>query len=244
MTVRTNDFFCSPQIRSFLLIAIVLQLATNLLAQDKIDCSRRADLLELALNVPDTLDRDTPDITEYLHRHALNDRELLMLFHYWIAHNIDYDVGKFLQGCTEYTDVFATLETGLAMCQGYAELLCDFCDWVDIKCVVIHGYVKGFGYTRGYLDTPNHLWNAVKVDGQWELFDVSWASGYLEPSFNGPSYVRSIKEQYVFADPEVLILTHFPLDERWQLLDQPVTKSDFFSRRHNRQRLIFQNQNK
>ena len=64
MTIRKNGFFASPQIWKILLIAIVLQPAMNLPAQDKIDRSRQADLLEVALNIPDALDQDTPEITK------------------------------------------------------------------------------------------------------------------------------------------------------------------------------------
>ncbi len=234
------NIFFSDSHKYLLLITLLLLSRTDLMAVKKNDHSRKTELMEYALNMPDTLYRDTPEITEYLQQFALNDRELLMLLYYWVAHNVDYDVEKFLEGSMEYTDVFHTLETGLTMCQGYAELLCDFCDWLDMECEVIKGYVKGFGYTRGHLNSPNHLWNAVKLDGQWELFDISWASGHLEPSSGSLRYVRALNEQYVFADPNILILTHFPLNQEWQLLDQPLSKSEFFSRRHNRMRLMFQ----
>lgn len=195
-------------------------------------------LYQHALNMPDTVIMDTPEITDYLKTQARNDRELIMLFYYWIAQHISYDVEKFLERDLIYEDVFYTLEHQKTTCEGFVELFCDFCDWVDIPCEIIGGYTKGFRYAGEPLDEINHVWSAVYIDDQWHLADISWGIGYFERSRRGrmPTYQVNLREYYIFADPSFLILTHLPEDEQWQLLENPISREEFFSRAHDRKR--------
>ena len=35
--------------------------------------------------------------------------------------------------------------------------------------------------------------------------------------------------KYLFGKPDYFILNHFPSDEKWQLLEKPITKDEFSS---------------
>jgi hypothetical protein len=43
-----------------------------------------------------------------------------------------------------------------------------------LDSVVISGYA-GFGVTRKNMEANRHAWNAVKINGQWEFVDPTWA---------------------------------------------------------------------
>lgn len=69
---------------------------------------------------------------------------------------------------------------GKALCEGYAKAFKVIMDKLDIPCVLIAGAacngidgVDSDGNTAEATYEP-HMWNAVKVDGQWYGVDVTW----------------------------------------------------------------------
>ena len=112
------------------------------------------------------------------------------------------------------------------VCEGYSLIFKEICDDLGIISDVIRGYTKTqpkeIGTNREAMD---HIWNAVQIDGEWKLVDTTWASGYL----SGNGWNHEFNDGFFFADPERLILTHFPKYEKWQLQENKVTKKEFFS---------------
>jgi len=53
---------------------------------------------------------------------------------------------------------------------------------------------------------PNHSWNAVFIDGNWQLVDCHWATRYLQAERNTP---ESLVYEYVCA---VQFMTDLSLD--------------------------------
>lgn len=185
-------------------------------------------LLFFVSHAPDSIGNDTFDIVEYFQLVTKDTSELVKLFALWIISNVDYDLKKYLKGDMTYTDIGTTLATRKTMCQGYSELLCDMCEWANIECEVIRGFVKGFGYFGKPFETPNHLWNVVYIGNHWKIVDVTWAGGYMNNKGRIPSFVKEIREQYIFANPDSLILTHLPVEQKWQLLKNPISLDKFF----------------
>ncbi|HPJ13143.1 MAG TPA: transglutaminase domain-containing protein [Caldisericia bacterium] len=187
-------------------------------------------LLYYASQAPSPEGSDTFNAVEYFQTITKDSADLVKLFVYWIAKNIEYDTDKLLSGDLTYTDVENTLETRKTMCQGYSELLCDMCYWADIECEVIRGFVKGYEYSGKPFDTPNHLWNAVYLENRWKIVDATWASGFLEKKGRKPRFVKKIREQYIFANPDSIILTHYPVDKKWQLNDCIISIREFYGK--------------
>ncbi|HPG10857.1 MAG TPA: transglutaminase domain-containing protein [Chitinophagaceae bacterium] len=110
-------------------------------------------------------------------------------------------------------------KTRLAVCDGYSRLLATMCEYAEIPAAVIIGYGRpGSGRPRSF--GVNHYWNAVYFEGQWHLLDATWASGYIIESSR--EFVRSYSARYFLTDPAVFINDHYPDDQRWTLLDEPV----------------------
>jgi hypothetical protein len=65
----------------------------------------------------------------------------------------------------------------------------------------------------------------VKAGGGWRLLDITWAGGYVN---SDDQYVKHFSGGYFFTDPSEFVLSHWPLDAMWQLLDHPITKSEFY----------------
>ena len=72
-----------------------------------------------------------------------------------------------------------------------------YCSYSGMHCVTLPGWAKGVDYKPGAPITstpPNHSWNAVFIDGNWQLVDCHWATRYLQAERNTP---ESLVYEYV-----------------------------------------------
>ena len=112
------------------------------------------------------------------------------------------------------------LKRGTAFCDGYARLFRSLCTHAGIEAVCIQGYARNNWKNKPGRFGVNHYWNAVRIDGQWNLLDVTWASGFVNWQ---EEFVQDIDLDYYLAKPENFIRDHYPDDSRWTLLnDSPV----------------------
>ncbi|KAH3840510.1 hypothetical protein DPMN_113960 [Dreissena polymorpha] len=126
----------------------------------------------------------------------------------------------------------------------YSTLFALMCRKAGIKCAIINGISKGFGYNVGDKKVA-HLrdrWAAVYIDG-WRLVHPLWSyktittykSGHWNPDCklsNGISDTASddgtngakheFNEFYFLTDPQELINMCFPDDDQWQLIDNKL----------------------
>lgn len=180
-----------------------------------------------ARSAPARVTNDLHQLATYLSQPAANDREKVRSFYVWITNNIAYDVQAFRQyrpGRYEKVRPEEVLKKRKAVCQGYAELFQALCQRKGIACYVVPGYSKG-GYSENRdFSRGDHAWNAVKIDEQWYLLDVTWGSGGLNDQLE---FVKKFDEAYFLSDPAVFVQHHLPLDPVWQLLDCPVDMESF-----------------
>ena len=183
---------------------------------------------EHARQAPSSVTKEVEKLTQYLVKPAKNDTEKVRSFYVWIAENISYDVKAFVHyRPSRYQPVAPdeVLKQRKAVCQGYADLFQEMCRLVNIPSRIVPGYSKGFGYQGNEtFDHADHAWNAVRVDGQWHLLDVTWASGGINDQLK---FVKNYQDRFFLTDPSVFIQDHMPLDPMWQLLGCPVSMSAF-----------------
>ncbi|OHX66460.1 transglutaminase domain-containing protein [Flammeovirga pacifica] len=187
-------------------------------------------------------------LTQNLTKDLSSDKDKYRSIFYWICTNIEGDrfsnsknqqmrmkYSKDEEKLIEWNNSFAKkvfkilVDENKTVCTGYAYLLRSMCQMVNIECVIVDGFgrsIQSVFFTKDNL--PNHSWSAVKLDGQWYLSDPTWASGY----FKNKEYTFTFKfnEGYFLSSPEQFILTHFPMDQQWQLLDKYLTFDDFTQR--------------
>jgi len=169
--------------------------------------------------------RSITELSAALEGIAGTDREKTRALYIWITENIAYDTDSFFRGISGPTDSAGTFRSRKSVCEGYAELFTEIGTRLGLDVVTIHGYAKGWGYREG-LDPGgiNHAWNAVRIDGEWHLFDATWGAGYV----NGRDFIRRYREFYFDTPPEEFIFTHYPEDTSFQVLNNPVSRRDFF----------------
>lgn len=138
--------------------------------------------------------------------------------------NYDVDTSSVLKPLNQLVaeDV---LKKRMAFCYGYARLFKCLCDYADIPCEVINGYARSDFNKIGNNFHTNHTWNAVRLDSNWYLVDVTWASGYF--TYGSDEFIKHFDDQYFLTPPEQFIQDHFPDDLEWALLQQPPTLREF-----------------
>ena len=47
---------------------------------------------------------------------------------------------------------------------------------------------------------------------------------------NGTTFKKNYGTEYLFTPPELFAVTHFPDAQKWQLLERPLSRADFFRR--------------
>lgn len=121
--------------------------------------------------------------------------------------------------------VFERRET---LCEGYSLLFKELCTRSKIEARVIKGITRTNARDiKKVRRQKDHAWNAVKVNGEWKLVDLTWSTGF-EDSGTG-IWVQRLNDFYFFTPPEAFITSHFPQYESWQLVDEKITLDEFFA---------------
>lgn len=136
----------------------------------------------------------------------------------WLHHNIDYNVEAFFGKKMKSSTPQSTLQTGLAVCEGYAGLFTNLATHAGLESRVIVGHGKGYGYSPLVQGAPlppfeaGHAWNVVRIDnGEWKLIDACWGAGCVNGE-NEP-YLRRFAPERFTQSNEKFGLDHFPQDK-------------------------------
>lgn len=95
------------------------------------------------------------------------------------------------------------------ICGGIAHLYQLMCQIAGIRCDIVCGVAKGMGGL-----VSGHAWNAVEIEGEFHLVDLMFQ-------------ITSTDKSYIDVRPEELIQTHYPIDQKYQLLDSPISIEEF-----------------
>lgn len=111
------------------------------------------------------------------------------------------------------------------ICSGYAYVIKALANLADIECEIVDGYARSVRTNTEKIDFPNHSWNVVKLRGKWYFVDATQASGFYNLDEN--KYVKNYNDGYFLAEPELFVKNHYPLAEKWLLLDDGITLKTF-----------------
>lgn len=173
-----------------------------------------------------------------------SDREKVRSIFRWITENISYNVIIFNRR-RKNADIFMHEEqddTGtilkplnervaekvlwkkIAFCDGYTRLFKTLCDYSGIRCEIITGYARTNMNRSGKFGV-NHTWNAVWLDNNWHLLDVTWASGFISYA---DEFVRHYDDYYFLTPPQHFIRDHYPEDLQWTLLAEAPSFREYY----------------
>lgn len=194
-------------------LLVILLLATGLHRWGVADPTR-----SLPIVVPPNSCQDLDSLTRYLVGTAHGDWEKAERIYLWITANISYDV-EGLKNSSSVTTAQGVLEKRTSICAGYANLFEALAKRAGLQVVTVGGLARN---QPGDTLHP-HGWNAVQINGVWRLVDCTWGAGYVQ----GDAFYRSYSDFYFLGEPKDLVTSHLPDDQKWQLLDDPISRADF-----------------
>lgn len=101
----------------------------------------------------------TPDMSDYDKEEAL---------YTWVVQNTDYDMSHYEKTGAPRTsyEPYGPLIEGKGVCLGYAETFRLLMDMASIECITVTG--------ASSMNSENHAWNMVKLNGEWYCVDPTW----------------------------------------------------------------------
>jgi hypothetical protein len=182
--------------------------------------SRKID--RYARNTPEAFTASPEELSRYLTAPYSQDHEKARSLFAWIAHHIAYDpnppIAEVVRAVGQTPQ--QVLENRKAVCEGYSRLFRELCKHAGLRAEVITGYARQTGLS----EMGGHAWNAVYLDGEWKLLDVTWAAGYRTTEGN---FERNYRDNYFLTAPEQFVREHWPYDPVWQLLYRPLSLDQF-----------------
>lgn len=157
-------------------------------------------------------------IEEIVSQINFGDDSIKSVFRY-VAENISYDT-KFIDSAPAYHSheevIKDVLNDRKGVCMHYAALFHAICKYLGYESYIISGYTKIYKQPVGKVP---HAWNAIKSDGKWYMYDVTWASGYVV----GEKFYPYYEEQWYKKSPEEFIYSHIAFDPIWQFRNDAPT---------------------
>ncbi|MCC6459794.1 MAG: hypothetical protein IT260_04970 [Saprospiraceae bacterium] len=157
-------------------------------------------------------------LTARLIEPARNDTERVRELFCWIAKNIKYDhEGLHKRSWQPYdlnTDLAAaTFAWKKGICGGFSVLLKYMLDAAGIENALVTGHGKGESFLNEDRRS-NHVWNSVRLGGQWQLLDVTWATTQWTK--------QDVSDLFFLPPPARFALSHYPDSLQWLLYDNPL----------------------
>jgi len=168
-------------------------------------------------------------VTEFAKKNLDNKENLAKFFFYWTSTNIEYDNKSLRErndGIISSSELynrqskFEVYKNRKGICAGYSNIFKWFMDEMDIESVMISGHIRD---SRNHYvelkkdDDFRHGWNAIKLNEKWIIVDTTWRT----------SNDISQSEYYFDIKPELAIITHYPENPEWQLLEKPLSLVEF-----------------
>lgn len=170
-----------------------------------------------------------PELVEQLKSamHNKYDVDQHWLIFYWIAMNIRYDTDSFFKNKIAEQSAEAAFRTRTGVYSGFSRLYKHLCDKLNLRCVEVKGFSKGYGYTlraSGQELEEDHAWNMITIANHKYLLDPTWGAGYLTAD---KEFKKELNTFYFLTKPEHMIYDHLPIEDQYQLLREPITRKQY-----------------
>lgn len=177
-----------------------------------------------ALAAPRAVEESVETLAHYLTKPAKNETDKARAIFRWMTDRIAFDVQGLVTMNPGDVSPASVLKRRECVCEGYARLFTALCKEAGLDAILVAGLGKTHATKpEQQSDMTPHAWNAVKLDRQWRLLDVTWAAGGI----NGGKFVKRFNPFFFLTEPERFVFTHLPTNPDWQLLDIPVTPEEF-----------------
>ncbi|WP_291909763.1 transglutaminase-like domain-containing protein [Chitinophaga sp. CB10] len=207
--------------KSLLPILLLLHLTTHLPAQP---------LPKPPFSIPANAD----SLAWWINANCKTERDKLATLYAWISDHIKYDKKGMdsrthqIAGVDTLGLINRELQSGKAVCVGYAAIFMHIARKMDITSLLVTGYC--FDRKMKRLDTA-HAWVAVKTGADWSFVDPTWGAGYIVPAsqkilfwkIRRFHFLPRLDWRYFMKSNDVFIKDHVPFDPLLQFSYRPVS---------------------
>lgn len=162
------------------------------------------------------------DLVNYLVQDVKTDRDKVLSIARFITRSIEYDYEGLRKNNYAHfqSDIYGIISSSnrVAVCAGYAYVFDSLARIAGVKSREVTGYTKSDYYHYNIL-TGLHAWNIVNLDGEEHYVDVTWSD-----------LKKDLEMKWMFIDPELMLLSHFPLNKEDVLTKDNFTTNDFKKR--------------
>jgi hypothetical protein len=171
------------------------------------------------VDMPRPSEASIASVAQYLSAQEPDPVLRIKVLHDYVADRLTYDTES-PEDKAPAQDAETVFKRRTARAGGYANLLSALGQAIGIDIPTISGNSR---IPQSDLDGTPHAWNAVRLQNQWQLIDVTWDSVYLE----GRNALKRYRTDYLFTPASLFAYSHFPDDAAWQLLDGPIDRGEF-----------------
>lgn len=169
----------------------------------------------IAIKLPDgKKSKSLKDIATSL---KIDDGDSLLQYHIlakWVVNNINYR-----EEAKHNKSLIQAIKKREGICYHYSLIFDSLCQSLGFDSYYITGYVKDFS-KEGKLKLVYHAWNAVKIDGEIYMSDLTWSDGNNKRKSKNSKLIRD----YFMISPEKFILSHFPEEKKYKFTQYSFSK--------------------
>lgn len=185
---------------------------------------------------------DIDELAGILTASAETDRDKAEAIYHWTTHNIAYNIklyedfrsgerdkkkGKRIRksAMEEHNaeKVKKAIKNRAGICEDYALIVNSLCMEAGLESKTVKGYIR-IDPSKLRSTGEKHVWNLVKIDGEWQPIDATYGAGYLD-QYN--DFVFDYDPNYFLSKREPFSLNHFPRDTAFMLTDTLMTRNQF-----------------
>lgn len=161
---------------------------------------------------------DYTEVAQSITAGCQDNYEKIRMIYLWICTHIAYDISYSINTADRCYD------TRKGVCQAYCELFYQLAKAVGVASEVIPGKTKD---STGHIDGRGHAWIfAYTHENRGILLDPTWGAGSVS---NGQFVRRENCWTWFNVSPEWMILSHYPDDASYQLIDNPLSYEQFLA---------------
>lgn len=186
----------------------------------------------IVANIPADIEKNIKSIAQYIDKNEPNPYLKIKALHDYVISRVTYDLDVLKTGIRPKQDAQTVFMTHKGVCEGYANLFKALGQAIGIDVVYILGKIRqdlapvdvipeNVRLLKSNYDWTNHAWNAVKVEGNWQLVDTTW------DDTDSANSAPSDRGNYLMIPPQAMIMSHFPQQQDWQLLHKAETYTSF-----------------
>ena len=185
---------------------------------------KNATLHPLIANMPASAETSIKSVAQYIAEREKDPVLRIKALHDYVADRIAYDHVAYYTHTYPDQSSRTVFKTRKGVCAGYANLLCALASAIGEKIVVVVGDSRDSAAGDKLAGGGGHAWNAACINGKWYPLDATWDAGNTSRE---RGFEKAYRTEYLLTPPEVMIQSHFPESEKWQLLDHPLSIGEF-----------------